>query len=96
MNGMPGHRLIQQDLLSHLVAGHRIHAGNDTRDDKIIIERLELHLGHPSGVRLTPGGVHALSTVRRRRPIYLLPPRPPVMINRSAELETLRQSLVST
>jgi hypothetical protein len=95
MNGMPGHRLVQQDLASHLVASHKIHAGNHTRDEKIIIERLELHLGQPSGVRLTPGGVHALSTVRRRRPIYLLPPRPPVIINRSAELETLRQSVVS-
>jgi hypothetical protein len=90
MNGMPRHRAVQQDLSSHLVAGHRIHSGNNAWDEKIIIERMELHLGQPSGVRLAPGGVHALSTVRRRRPIYLLPPRPPVIINRSAELETLR------
>jgi len=87
-------RFVQQDVQSHLVAEHKIHAGNNTWDEKILIERLELHLGHTSGVRLALGGVHALSTVRRRRPIYLLPPRPAVIMGRSAELETLRQSVV--
>jgi hypothetical protein len=84
----------EQDVISDLVAAHRIYTGNDTAQDKVTIERLELYL-EPSGLRLMPGRVHALSAVRRRRPIYLLPPRPPLAINRHAELETLRLSITT-
>lgn len=91
---MARHLFTQQDLMSYLAAGHEIHARKGEGEEKITIERLELHLGQPSGVRLAVGRVHALSTIRRRRPNYLLPPRPPLLINRSPELETLRQSVI--
>jgi hypothetical protein len=91
---MARHLSTQQDLFSHLVDGHKIHARQGEAEEKIVIERLELRLGQPTGVRLQPSRVHALSTVRRRQPIYLLPPRPPMIVNRSTELETLRQSVV--
>jgi hypothetical protein len=84
----------EQDVISDLVAAHKIHIGNDTPQDKATIERLELYL-EPSGLRLMPSRVHALSAVRRRRPIYLLPPHPTLAINRQAELETLRLSITT-
>lgn len=84
----------EQDMISDLVATHEICAGTGTARAKIMIERLELYL-EPSGVRLMPGRVHALSTVRRRRPVYLLPPRPSLAINRDADLEALRRSITT-
>ncbi len=90
---MAGQPLTQQDLLSNLLAAREIHAGNDVAQARIAIERLEVHLGQPAGVGLTLGRVHALSSVRRRRPLYLLPPRPPRMVDRAAELQTLSQTL---
>jgi hypothetical protein len=84
----------EQDMISDLVATHEIFAGTDTTRAKIMIERLELYL-EPSGIRLMPGRVHALSTVRRRHPIFLLPPRPPLAINRDADLEALRSSITT-
>jgi hypothetical protein len=84
----------EQDMLSDLVATHEIFAGMGTAQAKIMIERLELY-PEPSGVRLVPGRVHALSTVRRRRPIYLLPPCPPLTIDRETDLETLRRSITT-
>jgi hypothetical protein len=85
----------QQDLLSLLVDGHAIHARNGDSAEKVAIERLEMLLGQPGGVRLRQARVHALSIIRRKHPIYLLPPRPPMFIDRSAELETLRQSVIA-
>jgi hypothetical protein len=85
----------QHDLMSLLVANHTIQAGNTDSEEKIAIERLELFHGHPAGLRLALGSVHALSRIRRRRPIFLLPPTPPYIVDRSAELETLRQSLIA-
>jgi hypothetical protein len=84
----------QNDLYSQLVEGVGIKAdpGYQTR---IAIDRLELQLGHASGALLVPNRVHALSAVRRRDPIYLYPSCPIKLIGRSAELETLRQSVMA-
>lgn len=84
----------QHDVLNDLVATRDLYAGERAEEEKIAIDRLELHFGDPSGVSLALGRLHALSTVRRRRPVSLLPPRPPFTVNRSAEMETLRQSLI--
>lgn len=92
---MVGHRPCEQDALSHLFARHEICAGSDVAGRKIAIERLELHLGQPAGVRLERTAVHALSAVRRRRPIFVLPAQPPPIFDRTAELETLRQSVLA-
>ncbi len=92
---MASYSSFQQDMSSTLVASHEISSSNDAKAAQINIDRLELHLGHPSGVRLGLGRVHALTTIRRRRPIYFLPPNPTLILNRSAELETLRQSLIA-
>jgi hypothetical protein len=90
---MAKHSPVQQDALSNTLTAREIHIGNGVGDEKITIERLQVHLDQPSGVGLSPSRVHALSTVRRRRPLYLLPPRPATFINRSTELETLYQAL---
>jgi hypothetical protein len=84
----------QQDLFTYLVDGHAICPADSEGNGRITIERLVLHLGHLSGVRLVLGRVHALSTIRRRQPIYLLPPRRALFVNRATELETLRQSVL--
>lgn len=85
----------QQDMSRTLAASHEIRGGNNAEAAQINIDRLELHLGHPSGVSLALGRVHALTTIRRRHPVHLLPPQPALMLNRSTELETLRQSLIA-
>lgn len=84
----------QWDVLGNLLGACELYdATGDVEESKITIERLEVHLGRPSGVSLTLGRVHALSTVRRRRPLYLSPPHPATLVNRSAELETLRKTV---
>ena len=90
---MAKHFSNEQDVLGNLLAACELQAGEDAEQEKNIIERLQVQLGGPSGVRLSPGRVHALSTVRRRRPLYLLPPRPPVRLNRSQELEGLYDTI---
>jgi len=91
---MAKHQSSQQDLYSQLVEGISITVDQEY-SAKIAVNRLELHLGHPSGARLVPNSMHALSAVRRRNPIYIFPSRPTDLTNRSAELETLRQSVVA-
>ena len=91
---MAKHQSSQQDLYSQLVEGISITVDPGQRA-KIAIDRMELHLGQASGAQLVPSSTHALSAVRRRNPIFLLPSRPSVFVDRSAELETLRQSVVA-
>jgi hypothetical protein len=84
----------QNDLYSQLVEGVSIQV-DPGHQARIAIDRLELQLGHASGAQLVPNRVHALSAVRRRDPIFLYPSCPTKLIGRSAELETLRQSVVA-
>jgi len=82
----------QRDVLSNILDAYQVYdAGGG--ENKITIERLQVHLGQPSGVSLALGRVHALSTVRRRPPLYLSPPRPPALVNRSTELQTLNKTV---
>jgi RecA/RadA recombinase len=92
---MDEYTIVQQDLLRYLAGAHRLHATSGTQGDHVAIDRVEMHLGHPSGVALNLGRVHALSTIRRRPPIYLLPPKSAVSLERSAALETLHQSILA-
>jgi len=102
---------IANGILSHLAAAHPLSIGDggDVReptrlsssqaqsndDVKIIADRLEVRPGHPAGVRLVPARVHGLTTVRRRRSHYLLPPRPTLAIGRQAEMNLLGQNVLN-
>jgi hypothetical protein len=86
---------IANGILSNLAAAYPLSTGDGASDIKIIADRLEVHPGHLAGVRLDPARMHGLTTVRRRRPHYLLPPRPTLTVSHPAEMSHLSQNVLN-